>query len=364
MAISPFEKPVTAESGYIKPEAEQITGPLHFQGPEIGGALPEISVDAAREEVAKVFTFPELTAIIPEQTTSTKVEDVNKGHAEKDVADVEKPKFKVRGATLADIDAIVDVDIRSFDSVYSEYEQDEEQLRQELREKFIGRLEKVGSKWMPVLERDGEIVGFMTCSPTNKRPEDFESWEETTDNGTLKSTYDPDGKNIYVVTLSVLPEGSDGKDMLYGDQIGKMLSAGYKQAFFESRLPGLREWVVQNKLGGADEKLTGLSSEDKESYANEYFNAYTDYKGKQVRQDKLISLYERIGCRSLKVVPDAYKDAPSLDFGVVFVYDGKGLFDGSDLPFKIPENRFTRWAFGKLVTRAAHSQKIAQKLFS
>lgn len=279
--------------------------------------------------------------------------------------EIEKsPKFTLRMARQDDIDAIVDVDIRSFDGVYSSYDQGEDELRADLRQKFSRRLEMVGSDWMPVLERDGEIVGFMTCCPTNKTPEEFESWEQTTNNGTLEGTYDPDGKNIYVVTLSVLPEGSPAKDMLYADQIGKMLQKGYNLAFFESRLPGLKAWMKESKGLSTDEKLASLSEEDKRRFADEYFSLKTEVRSKEVRQDRLIRLYERIGCACLRVVPDAYKDDESLNFGVVCVYDGAKLFDGSDLPVKLPQNRTTRWIFGTILQKVAHSPKLTRKIFS
>jgi hypothetical protein len=275
---------------------------------------------------------------------------------------VKDPKFTLRYATPDDIDAIVDVDIRSFDSVYSNYDQDEQELRDELRQKFQGRLDKVGSKWMPVLERDGEIVGFMTCCPTSKKPGDFTSWEAMTDNGTLEDTYDPNGEYVYVVTLSVLPEGSEAKDMLFANQIGKLLRDGYKTAYFESRLPGLRDWVVDAKFEGTEQGVDELSPERKRDFANEYFALTTQYKGKEVRYDRLISLYERVGCKCLQLVEDAYKDKPSLDFGVVCAYDGSKLFDGSDIPVKLPENRLTRWAFGVLMQKVSKSQKLTEKV--
>lgn len=319
----------------------------------------ELSVEDIRNEVEQIYAIPTQEVPSAPATESRVVEPIAPT-----VESGEKPKFKLREATPADIDAIVDVDMRSFDSVYKDYGQSQEELRQELREKFLGRLEKVGSYWMPVLERDGEIVGFMTCCPTSKRPEDFESWEKTTDNGTLETTYDPQGKNLYVVTLSVVPEGSAGKDMLYADQIGKLLSKGIETAFFESRLPGLRKWVMDEKCHGSEEAFAGLTEEQQDKYAYEYFGLKTTVRGKEVRKDRLIRLYERIGCRCERVVANAYQDEPSMNFGVVCVYDGKKLFDGSDIPVKIPENRATRWMFGKMLQLAAHSPKLTRKLFS
>jgi hypothetical protein len=330
----------------------EISGDVHYEGIPVTAlktADSPLSVEVIREEIDNIH--------IQAETADTPL--LQPASAEK----ARKPDFRIRPADMTDIDAIVDVDMRSFGSVYKTYGKGEAELRTELKEKFSGRLNMVGSEWMPVLECDGKIVGFMTSCPTNKTPEEFESWEETTDNGTLNSTYDPDGKNVYVVTLSVLPEGSEGKDMLFADQIGKLLRKGYSLSFFESRLPGLRQWVLDNKYDGSEDALEDLNDEQKDDYANEYFEQFTEIKGKKVHQDRLIRMYERVGCQCLKVIPNAYEDEPSMNYGVMCVYDGSSLFDGSTLPVKLPQNRLTRWTFGALMQSIAHSSKLTRKIF-
>ncbi|MDB5166441.1 MAG: family N-acetyltransferase [Candidatus Saccharibacteria bacterium] len=306
----------------------------------------------AETAIAEAPIAPAIAVTAPELVVDTTVE-------RKETA----PKFKLRAATEQDIDAIVDVDMKSFSAVYAGYDQDPETLRAELTETFRGRFEKVGGGWMPVLEKDGEIVGFMTCCPTNKTPDEFKSWEDTTDNGTLENTYDPDGKNIYVVTLSVLPEGSAGKDMLFADQIGKMMREGYECGFFESRMPGMRSWL-NRQMKKSGREIDDLSTEEKDAFAEQYFNLKSVVGGKEVRYDRLLRLYERVGCNCIKMVPDAYQDEPSMNYGVVCVYDGQELFDGSVLPFKLPQNRLTRWAAGGLMQLAARSPKATNKFFN
>src|SRR5690606_14294659 len=125
-----------------------------------------------------------------------------------------------------------------------------------------------------------KVVGFMTCCPTNKTPDEFESWEKTTNNGTLEGTYDPNGKYLYVVTLSVVPEGSKGKDMLMANQIGKTITGGYT-AFFESRMPGFRAWArVLAKQEGRT--LNDLTGQDLDVLAKRYFGETIERNGKQV----------------------------------------------------------------------------------
>jgi hypothetical protein len=331
----------------------------------------EIGITQAREVVAQIYASTEPFIKKPQSTANREKTDSDKiypyvgfhGAPNMGESKEKAPNFKVRQATMADIPNIVDVDLRAFDSVYSNYDENPEALRRELTEKFTGRLEKVGGKWMPVLERDGEIVGFMTCCPTSKKPEDFKSWEDTTDNGTLETTYDPKGENVYVVTLSVLPAGSAAKDRLFVDQMSQMFKSGQKTAFFESRLPGLRNYA-KKKARYFGLELDYVEPRQLDNIADEYFNLKTKIKGKDVPYDRLLRLYDRIGCKFIKVVPNAYKDEPSLDYGVVCTYDGNEFFDGSLLPVKIPDNMLTRKSLSAIMKMASKSQTLTSKLLS
>lgn len=265
--------------------------------------------------------------------------------------------FKHRLATLADIEEIVDVDIRAFQKVYEVYDQDPEQLRQELVKKFSGRLEKTGGKWLTVLINKDKIVGFMNSCPTSKSPEDFRSWEETTNNGTLDGTYDPDGKNVYIVSLSMLPEGSrdSGQNMLFAQQMANFVRGGYERAFFESRLPGLRIWMQDQCIkSGTD--IEQLTAEQKQTYAEQYLDLRTIIGGKEVRKDKLNRIYDASGCSIGNVVAGAYKDHPSMDFGVVRIFE-------NPLPKKLQKNLLARYILGGALSLASRSHWLMQKAF-
>lgn len=269
----------------------------------------------------------------------------------------EMPKFTHREATARDIERIVDVDMRAFDSVYKDYDQDQDELKSELIGKFAGRLEKTGGKWLPVLIREGEIVGFMSSCPTNKTPEDFTSWEDTTDQGTLETTYDPNGKNVYVVSLSMIPEGSrdEGQNMLFAQQISSFLKGGYERAFFESRLPGLRVWVqAECRRNGIN--VNELDAEQKQAYAEQYLNLKTTVNGKEVRKDRLNRIYDATGCTTGKVVADAYKDYPSMDFGVVRIFE-------NPLPKSLQKNVIARNVAGMAVSAISRSPWLMKKVF-
>ncbi len=342
-------------------DTEIDTLPEAFSAESSEGGPAETS---ARLLVVEAYAREPVTAIVrphpaterPTLTLVPEIGDMAKKHEK-------SPKMSIRPAVAEDIPAMVDVDMRAFKSVFMDYDDDLATYKAELTTKFQGRFDKVGGEWMPILERDGKIVGFMTCCPTSKSPEEFKSWEETTDDGTLESTYDPTGKNVYVVTLSVLPEGTAGKDMLFANQIGKMIREGYETGFFESRLPGLRSWM-KKQCSDAGMDLDTLSDEQRDTLADTYFNLRDVHNGKEVRHDKLIRLYERVGCKILKLVPDAYQDKPSMNYGAVCVYDGEELFDGSVLPFRIPDRPLTRKIIGAAMQAAARFPKLTAKLFS
>jgi len=260
----------------------------------------------------------------------------------------------LRGAREEDIDQLVTVDLKTFDSVYKDRETSEEELRAELTGMFTERYEMLGGQWIRVLEKDGKLLGCIVACPTSKPPEDFISWEDTTDNGTLKTTYDPQGKYLYVVSLSAMPEisGAGGGDMLMANMIGRIIGGDY-HAYFESRVPGLKRWVM-NQCRPTKTKLANLTEEQLDAYAEEYFGLEVEKDGKQVPIDPLLRMYDSMGCSFVKIVADAYQDSLSLNYGVVCQYDNPL----PDLARRIP---FVRRAAGGLIGLVSHSNLLTQK---
>lgn len=267
------------------------------------------------------------------------------------------PKIVVRDATTDDIDTMVSVDMKAFERVYASYGMSDEELRADLRAKFEQRYQKVGGEWIQLIETDGECVGFMMCCPTSKSPEEFTSWEETTDGGTLETTYDPDGDNIYVVSLSMLPKGSkiNGQDALITRAIGQAIERGYEQSYFESRLPGLRTWVrIQCRREGLS--IDELSPGDLQDMAQQYFGLTVEINGREVPRDPLIRMYSEVGCEFVKVVPNAYEDRPSMNFGAVGVYK-------NPIPDVIRRSRLARKAVGRAVQFMAQYPILTKMVF-
>lgn len=227
-----------------------------------------------------------------------------------------------RAATPEDIGRIVEIDQQKFSSVYQGYNVDPGAHQEELVEKFTGRLNMVGGKWIKVLQQGDDITGVIMGCPTNKRPEDFISWEDTTDNGTLVNTYDPKGENVYVVSIAVLSEGTavNGHNLLITSLIGEFVKDQHKLAYFESRLSGLRRWVnEQCEASGLD--VASLSSDQLDDLARTYVALKREKNGKVVPYDRFVEISEGVGCKAVKVVADAYQDEPSMNYGVVFTYD-------------------------------------------
>jgi hypothetical protein len=264
-------------------------------------------------------------------------------------------RITTRNAAIEDIPELVDVDIKSFSKVYVGYEKTEDELREELTEKFTNRFELVGGKWIKVAERDGKIVGFIMSCPTSKDPMTFTSWEESTDNGTLNSTYDPEGENLYIVSLSVLRAGSVdlAQNMLFGNLLSEFVKENMNIAYFESRLPGLKVWVLKqcrvNKLD-----FNSLTKDQLDTYANEYFHLTKEKDGKEVPYDRLLEIYDSAGCKFVDVYADAYQDEPSLNYGVLGVFE-------NPMPEKVRNSKTVRKLASFVMKQAAKSNYLMEK---
>ena len=63
----------------------------------------------------------------------------------------------------------------------------------------IELLNKGDIPWFWVMEHSGEIVAWQVLQPTSVDPYQYESWAEATDHGKLTATFDPHGRNVYLV---------------------------------------------------------------------------------------------------------------------------------------------------------------------
>ncbi|HET9518341.1 MAG TPA: hypothetical protein VFO77_11490 [Actinoplanes sp.] len=257
---------------------------------------------------------------------------------------------------MADLHDMVDVDLRSFDRVYREYEGDRLTMREDLVGTFTGRLQKVAD-WTPVVLDRGKVVGFMMGCPTDRGPADFTTWEDMTDNGTLNSTFSATGRNTYIVSLSMLAShsSSPARSMLIATHLGLLIRGGTDLAFFESRMPGLRSWAkAQCRKRGIN--LDELSDEETNILAETYFGLTRTVNGKTGPHDRLLRIYQEAGAKHLKLIPNAYQDHPSMDYGVLTAFT-------NPLPPWARRNPVIRQVLGRFILLAAKSPMIAKLIF-
>lgn len=229
-------------------------------------------------------------------------------------------RLRLRPARLSDVPDLVEVDLRAFHHVYREYGKSPEELRAMLSASFEKRLSRLGPDWTPVLCDGDRVVGFLMGCRTSRSTADFRTWEEMTDAGTLESTYDPDGRNLYIVTLSMLPSAASraGQNMLFANQISAIIRYDITEVFFESRLPGLRAWTVrQCRRDGR--RIADLTSAELHAHAETYLTLTRTVNGREVPQDHLLAIYHRVGARVVRLIENGYQDGQSLNFGALCV---------------------------------------------
>lgn len=240
------------------------------------------------------------------QKTGQEVEKENKRKLE------EASSFKVRHASFNDIDRLADIDLVGFSGAYGEKAPD----KQTIVDEFTQRLAN-NPGWMFVVEVDKKVEGFVTAFRTNKPIEDFVSWEASTANGTLNGVVDPKGKYVYVVNLTMNPEATKvgGYDSAIANLFANSIRDGVEYGYFVSRMPKFGEWV--NAKVNSGELSKDMDPEQLYAAADQYFNLKRPTKEGEVRHDPQLRMYENSGFKLERLVPNAFEDEASLNFGVV-----------------------------------------------
>lgn len=207
-----------------------------------------------------------------------------------------KGKINIRLATEADLTGILIVDKERYGEVDSSVTATSEMMKQRIKVS-----NEQGTGWFWIAEQDGKIIGLLSLQPTMKAVDNFISWEDSTANGTLTSTFQEDGENLYVVALTCTQSAPDKTvDLLLIRAACKWIEAKKRCAFFCGRMP----YYYKHK-----EQIT----------AEEYFQA-KDNAGEPL--DPQIKLYTDMGFSARKLVPNAFKgDWQSGGYGVLFVAD-------------------------------------------
>ncbi|OGL25977.1 hypothetical protein A3E49_02480 [Candidatus Saccharibacteria bacterium RIFCSPHIGHO2_12_FULL_49_19] len=365
-AYSPFERTDSAASGEAEANAGLACDSINtvaLTNPNPDLACVSWDISSIRSRIGDIFRnstsvcAPDRRLREPNICVSIKFKASAPDPLQKELETLREGRsMGVRSARHEDIEQLVDVDLLAFRSVYRYYDIPPDELKTELLDKFKQRYDRVGNKWITVLERDNKIVGFLMACPTSKPPEEFISWEDTTDNGTLKNTYDRNGQFLYVVSLSVTSEGSKlaGQDMLMVDLISKIIEGNYL-AYFESRLPGLKRWML-GRCREDGQQIDSLGERQKQEYAEEYFRLNTNLSPGEKPIDPLLKILHDMGSYFSRLVPNAYQDELSMNYGVVATYE-------SPLPSFVRRSPTLRKGIALAVRSISKSNYLTQKVF-
>lgn len=232
--------------------------------------------------------------------------------------------MRSRLATIADLDGIMRVERESF----GEVGEDAMASTELMRERII-LSNGNGGEWFFVAEHEGAIQAYISLQPTALHPDDCISWEEATDNGTFRRTFDPNGETVFAASLGALTAALSGSvEMLILSTAITWVKHGKKRLMFCSRLPGLDDAC----------KKKGLTPET-------YWCA-CDKKGQPA--DPLLKMfYQLFNVGPRKFLPNGFMpDLESRGHAALVVVEDP-YFSLNALPAKIFAAGFQSHAFGK-----------------
>ncbi len=197
-----------------------------------------------------------------------------------------KEKVKVRQAKLCDIPCLLEID----KEIWPQFRANEEM--------FYSRIETF-PKGQFVATVNGQIVGSIfsqLIDYTDWADRSF-TWNEITDNGTVKLTHNPGGDSIYGVGLAVAKkfQGTAASRLLIMTIVQLTVRMDYRQILLGSRIP-------------AYHKHSEIS-------VDEYIRTIRD--GSSRLLDPELALYKKYGGEPIKVFPNYMDDPESLNFGVL-----------------------------------------------
>lgn len=216
-------------------------------------------------------------------------------------------KLNIRLARDDDIEKLAELDLKLFDKAYGKSLPDRVSVEEMLRKRLSNN-----PRGMFVSETNGEITGFVSAFLTDKPLEQFKSWEDTTNNGTLEGRVVEDGKYLYVVNMTIDRESAKlgAVDILLAKLFALGIKEGANYGYFVSRMPYFKRWASKNGI-------VNPSEEDALTYSES-----RNKRGKRI--DPELGIYEKYGFKLGKPIKEAFQDEASLNFGVVCRADAPG----------------------------------------
>jgi radical SAM enzyme (TIGR01210 family) len=152
--------------------------------------------------------------------------------------------FCIRPANKSDISGIMAVEQTQFGQI-SENAMASELLMQRRIElcNFPGL-----QSWFFVAEIEGKIEGYVIVQPTSMSVDICTSWEHGTDFGTMEKTFDRNGKNLYIVSLAVLPKNKGVTFPLILQILELWKNLKFHTLMFCSRMPGWRSENLKTNI--------------------------------------------------------------------------------------------------------------------
>ena len=153
-----------------------------------------------------------------------------------------------------------------------------------------------------VIENNDVIVGFANTQRINYNPESqkLKTWCEMCNSGYISKTHIPDGNFLFGINLSF-------------DKSAPFSASG-------KMLAHILFYTVKNNIKGIvlGGRLPLYHKYANEMTAEEYINAKRK-NGKPL--DPELYIYKKVGAQPIKVIPNYFPDAESLNYGVLLVWN-------------------------------------------
>ena len=213
-------------------------------------------------------------------------------------------KIRIKQARADDIEAILLVEKKAWP----------ENLRAS-REMYESRLGTFPQGTL-VAGMEGKIEGVVVVQTINSTSiPDISSWSETTDDGYIRNSHDPQGNTLYGVNLSVSPQTQSRVAVALLEAVDKLaIKLDFKQIVLGGRIPRFARYLKHycQKNG-----ISVISDEERDKIADHYIRA-TTRKGHPL--DPEINFYQKVGTKIIKLLLNYFKDPESLDYGVLLIW--------------------------------------------